>query len=369
VGKTISNGDALFELGKLYCDRGDFDIAIEKLTEAAEVYFDLRQFNSFLKCQSLLLRMFGEREENEKINEAKERLQDIVIKEGFELNAKTYNTLGICASFKAQYDVALEYFQKSLAISLAADDKEDICYAVNGIAITYFNLGRFQDALKEVYNLQVFFQVLDVPELRLSTQFLNGAIFRKLNKIEQALEIFWDCYEILKVQKNMYMYIYLLFNMGLTYRAGGDLDLARMYLHLAKRSVDSKNLRYLSRKIDQTLEEMGLGGDSDYDLIFDATSNSVTEKKMGKIDFKNQFILLDLLHLFLRDPGAVYSKEALVKKIWKQDYNPVVHDNKIYVTIKRLRKMIEPDFDKPKYIFRAKNGYFLNKNTRVLLDH
>lgn len=369
MSKAISQGDSLFELGKLYCDRGDFSISIDKLQAAAQVYFGERVFDKYLKCQNLLLRMYAERQDSEKINQTKEKLQDVVIKEGFELNAKTYNTLGICASFKGQYDVALDYFQKSLAIGLASDHKEDICYAVNGIAITYYNLGRYQDALKEIYNLQVFFQVLDVPELRFSTQILNGAILRKLGKFDQALEIFWECYDILKEQKNMYMYIYLLFNMGLTYHASGDQDLARLYLHLAKRSVDPQNLCYLSHKIDDALADLGVTNNADYDLIFDATTKSVTERKIGKIEFNNQFILLDLLHLFLRNPGAVYSKEALVKKIWKQDYNPVVHDNKIYVTIKRLRKMIEPDYDKPKYIFRAKNGYFLNKNTRVLLDH
>jgi hypothetical protein len=30
--------------------------------------------------------------------------------------------------------------------------------------------------------------------------------------------------------------------------------------------------------------------------------------------------------------------------------------------------LIEPEIDKPRYIFRAKNGYYLNKNTRVLFN-
>jgi DNA-binding response OmpR family regulator len=65
--------------------------------------------------------------------------------------------------------------------------------------------------------------------------------------------------------------------------------------------------------------------------------------------------------------GKVYSKEFLVEKIWKQSYDPSVHDNKIYVTIKRLRKLIEPDYDKPKYIYRAKNGYFMNKAAKIIV--
>jgi DNA-binding response OmpR family regulator len=70
----------------------------------------------------------------------------------------------------------------------------------------------------------------------------------------------------------------------------------------------------------------------------------------------------------MKHPGETFSKEIIVKKIWNQDYSPAMHDNKIYVTIKRLRKMIEPDINKPKYIFRAKNGYYFNKISRVRFD-
>jgi DNA-binding response OmpR family regulator len=105
-----------------------------------------------------------------------------------------------------------------------------------------------------------------------------------------------------------------------------------------------------------------------FDLVFQLEEHTVVEKKLGKVDFKNQFILLDLLRLFCQNQGQVYSKEFLVEQVWKQSYDPSVHDNKIYVTIKRLRKLIEPDFDKPKYIFRAKNGYFMNKSAKILLE-
>ena len=77
---------------------------------------------------------------------------------------------------------------------------------------------------------------------------------------------------------------------------------------------------------------------------------------------------MDLLKLFLRNPGQVFSKEALVREVWKQEYDPATHDNKVYVTIKRLRRLIEPDYDRPKYIFRSKNGYYLNKSTKVLVQ-
>ncbi len=368
MAQATSQTEAVMELAKLYYERCDIKVAIEKFKDAAAAFFEEKNFDQYLKCQNYLLRLYAEREDAESIRVTKERLQDLVLKEGFELTAKIYYSLGICASYKGQLDVALDYFQKSLAIALASDDKKDICYAINGLAITYYGLDRLSEALKEIYNLQVFFQVLDLRDIKLSSQMLNGHILRKMKKHDQALEIFWDCYDLVRAEKSMYVYLSLLYGMAITYKEAGDLDMARMYLKLAKKSTDPEDLRYLSRHIDGQLAELGITSSEEYDLIFDAVTNSVTEKKKGRVDFKNQFILLDMLRLFMKQPGAVYSKEVLVKQVWKQEYNPAVHDNKIYVTIKRLRKLIEPDYDKPRYIFRAKNGYYLNKNAKILME-
>ena len=359
---------SLYEVAKLYCERGDLLLALEKLNEAASQAKRLRQMDEFLKCQNMLLRVYAELEDHKNIDATKEYLQDLVIKDQLALNSKTYYSLALCASYKRQQKVAQEYLEKALALALETDSKEDICYAIHGLALVYYAQKRYEDALKEIYNLQVFFQVLPMPELKLSSRILNGLILRDMGQSEQALDVFWQCYDILKTQKNLYSYLNLLYAMGATYQDLGHHDLARIYLMLAKRSVDPENLPYLSRRIEARLEAMGESDHSEYDIVFDRSSNSVIERKKGKVDFKNQFVLLDLLRLFLRSPGEVHSKESLVKKVWRQDYDPAVHDNKIYVTIKRLRKMIEPDYDKPRYIFRAKNGYYLSKNTKVLFQ-
>lgn len=357
-----------YEIGKLYFDRGDFNLAIPHLKEAAAFHFSNRNFSEYLKCQNLLLRMYAEREDFEEVNSTKEILQDLVLKEGFELNAKTYYTLALCAAYKQQNDTALEYLQKSLSISLATDNKVDMCYAICGLAICYKNMGRMTDALRELYNLQVFFQVIDLPDLKLSAQIVNAKIFSSLKKYDEALALLWQAYEVLKSSKSLLYYINILYELGVTYLGLGDKNLAKTYLQLALKSVDPVNMKFVHKNLLELINNMGGPEEQDYDLIFDGESNTVIENKIGKVDFKNQFILLDLLKLFLLNPGQIFSKETLVEEIWQQPYNPEVHDNKIYVTIKRLRKMIEPDFDKPKYIFRSKNGYFLNKTTKVLMD-
>jgi tetratricopeptide (TPR) repeat protein len=363
--------DQSFEVGKLYCDRCEFKTALTHLQKAAEGYFGDKNFAGYLKSMNLLLRIYAEMEQYDQIHAAKDKLQDLVLKEGFELNSKTYYTLAVCAAYKSQPDTALDYLQKALAIALANDNKEDICHAIFGLASVYSNpdIGKYTDALKEIYNLEVFFQVYSMPELKISSQMLNAGILRHLKKYDEAIEILWRAYDDIKTTKNFNVIVNLQLMLGECYMDLGDKEIARLYLGLASKSVDPENMVRLANRIQGCLKQLGGDPDKTFDLVFNEHNHSVTERKLGRIDFKNQFILLDLLRLFMLNQGTVYSKEYLVENVWKQSYDPAVHDNKIYVTIKRLRKLIEPDYEKPKYIFRAKNGYYMNKGARVSIEH
>lgn len=366
MGK-MNQGDLVLELAKLNYERGDFSSAVNLFIQSSEVFLADKSFAKYLKAQNYLLRAYSELENTEMVNQTKDRLQDLVLKEGFDLTSKSYYTLGVCAFYKRQVETALEYGRKGLALALQKDEKEDMCYSIYLIAAALSDpsIGKYVDALKEIYNLEVFFQVYDFPEIKMSASLLNADILRTLKRYDEAIEVLWKAYDHIRSSKNMMMSSYLLWALGRTYSESGDKDMARTYLTLANRSIDPKNQVRLSRLVKLELEHLGGDIETSFDLVFDELNHAVTEKKMGKIDFKNQFILLDLLKLFVQNPGAVFSKEYLVENVWKQPYDPAVHDNKIYVTIKRLRKLIEPDYDKPKYIFRAKNGYYMNKTARV----
>nr|WP_295905720.1 hypothetical protein [uncultured Bdellovibrio sp.] len=52
-------------------------------------------------------------------------------------------------------------------------------------------------------------------------------------------------------------------------------------------------------------------------------------------------------------------------KVWSQIYDPDLHDNLIYVSIKRLRTLIEPDLESPRYILRDRKGYYFNQQSIV----
>ncbi len=362
-----SQAARLYEIGKLYCDRGDYSLALPNLKEAAESFLSEKNYEQYLKCLQNILRIHAERDEQEQITVLKENLHDLVIREGIELNSKTYYTLGVCANYKGQVESSLDYFRRALELGLKANNQEDMCYAILGISICYRVQKKYEEALKEIYNLNIFLQLIDIPELKVSSAISNAMILIDLKKYEQALDILWQAYEEIKNTKQLSASISVLANIGMVLFDMSQKDMAKIYLNLAKKAIDPQNNKIVLRKIDSYLRQLSVSDQNEVDLVFDLEKHSVIEKTMGSIDFKNQFILLDLLKLFIGNQGKIYSKEYLVEHVWKQNYDPAIHDNKIYVTIKRLRKLIEPDYDKPKYIFRAKNGYYLNKTAKVEL--
>ncbi len=363
-----SKSIAPLEIGRLYYERGDVLKAVDLLVPAAAELLSQEHDEQFLEVVHLLFRCYAELLEFDKIEFYKNLLLERVSKEGVPVNGKTYYVLALCSSYKNEHDRAIEYCQKALTHSLAQDNKETVCFAIFGLAVSYYSQDRLEDALKEIYNLQVFMNVMPMPEVRVSMHLLKAHIMRKLRKFEEAIDILWQGYATLKEQKNFHISQSLLYGMALTYKEAGQLEEARKYIKLVQQSIDKKNLRRLYSFVEVLAESIGSSQEHRYDIIFNSSDHSVFEKGKGRIDFNNQFILIDLLKLFLTNPGQSFSKEQLVKQIWKQTYNPEVHDNKIYVTIKRLRQLIEPDIEKPKYIFRSKNGYYFNKESSVVVE-
>ncbi len=101
------------------------------------------------------------------------------------------------------------------------------------------------------------------------------------------------------------------------------------------------------------------------DIEIDQNTHYVREKHLGEIPFYNKFTLMRLLCLLAEKPGKEFSKEDLAKEIWGQEYNPLRHDNNIYININRLRKLIEPNPRENRYIMNGSRGYYFNPAMKV----
>ena len=74
----------------------------------------------------------------------------------------------------------------------------------------------------------------------------------------------------------------------------------------------------------------------DFDILIDEIN---TECRIGRafIPFSAKPTLVSILQFLLINHGQFVSKEDLAAFIWHEEYNPLVHDARIYTSIKRLR--------------------------------
>jgi len=182
-------------------------------------------------------------------------------------------------------------------------------------------------------------------------------------------KLLWECYELANKTHNIYFIPYILFYMSTNYAHLNDLKQAKVFLSLAERNADPNRKMFFNALeiFKKKTKIQDQGETSNYDIIFNEEEHCIVEKHKGCVNFKNQFILLDILKLFISNQGHIYSKKHLVEQVWKQEYSPSTHNNKIYVTIKRLRELLEVDINNPKYICRNSGGYYLHGKARILV--
>ena len=81
------------------------------------------------------------------------------------------------------------------------------------------------------------------------------------------------------------------------------------------------------------------------DLSIDPSSRSVIR---GSISIEVTSLEFDLLHFMASQPGRVFSRDALMDQVWSE--GRIIDDRSIDSLISRLRRKLEPDPAKPRYI-------------------
>lgn len=353
-----------YELGALYTDKGELKKAEPRFRQASALFLELNCFKEYLKCQNKLFRVLVEMGRSQEVEILNSQITYQVTHNDIRPSAALLYTQALFYFYGKNFEECERLLDESLKLALQEDSKEDICNALFGQARLLFVQGKQDQAEKKIKNLEIFFDVIQIPDIKVSTYFLMTEMQIKQGQYNKALELIWKCHDILKSNPNPFFRSYLFVNFSICYFHLGNLDLAKHHLKLARQAI-KEDEHINSLRMLQRAESIVGGDEPEYDLVLHKEAASVKEKQLGEVAIKNQFILLEMLNLFLTHQGQTFSKEDLAKIIWDQDYDPSVHDNKIYVTIKRLRQLIEPQIEHPKYIFRSRNGYYLDKSVKV----
>ena len=404
---STKQSNHLYELGLSQLSSEDFYSAITNLRKASELFLKEENYEYFLACQNNLILMYVEMQNLKAVETIRQEMADLIWKK----NLKTqvigfYYCMGFCSLREKEYAKARVQFEQALSQNLKAQKEalaknnlkgllksaHSMCDISYGFVYLYIETNQIPFAIEELKNfkltrenfIQLYMEAKNNPESEDISRYLEvlkptlpnieflynlmqAEVLRIEGKHDSAEELYWLCYQ--QSRQNIsqkYLTFNLLYWMGINYIAKDEYEQAFTFLNLAKKSVNPELFKEMSKMINEALEKLREKTNDDHDMIVDWTDKMITEKEKGQIDFKNQFVLLDMLKLFFSNPGVVYTKEDLVRKIWDQQYDPSVHDNKIYVTVKRLRDLLEPDTKKPKYLFRTKTGYFLSKRTKIL---
>jgi len=77
--------------------------------------------------------------------------------------------------------------------------------------------------------------------------------------------------------------------------------------------------------------------------------------------------ILNSLYHFLKDKKSEGAcKDQIVKKVWDESYNPLRHDDRIYKTIGRLRKLLGDDLQSPQLLTLNGKNYVLSSESTPL---
>jgi len=362
-------GRAFYQLGKIHYDKSDLLEAEANFEKALSCASQPKDLFSVLKMLGFLIRI-----NSEKLND--DRAQSYIIKaeESLELlgqtlgslNAEYFYNAGIISNYRGDFVAAKENFNLAYKKSKESNEPDLLAKTLLALATNAYNRSEYDEALDLLGQLNQLLTIINKDYLSGAMYMFSAKVYLELSQTDNALKFFKEANNILHRKKCWNLYGYILLGKGTVYKKAGDFDRALLFFQLALESIDTSVFKRLARLIREEIEDVN---DSSVDIYLDRTNRKVKERNLGTIDFKHRFVLLEILFLLAKNPGAYFDKEQLARMIWKDEYNPLIHDKLIYTSVSRLRKLIEPTksdkIGKRKYIIRGKDGYTFNPHVKI----
>lgn len=360
-----AQGQAFYRLAKVYYDKSDLDSAEDYFERALQLTEFPRNIFGSLKIIGFLIRISFEKLENNKVADYIKQsatLLDDYAKEAPTLNAEYFYYYGMNRSYQKDYADAIKSFDLAFRKTQEENEPDLGTKVLFAYANSLFQQKNYQKALEVLSQLHDLLEIINKEFLKGSLYLLRGNILAEINEYKEALTNYELALKMMRVKKSWNLYCYILLGMGKVSKRLGEFSKAMVFFDLAGSSIDSQKFKHLHQLITQQVEDVN---DSSVDIYLDKHNRLINEKDLGVIDFKHRFVLLEILFLLAKRPGIFFDKEALAREIWKDEYNPLIHDKLIYTSVSRLRKLIEPKASENKYIVRGKDGYTFNPRIKA----
>lgn len=353
-------GQGHYRLAKIFYDKADFEKAEEYFINALKSTELPQDAFAIFKIYGFLIRIYSEslneKEANKFIQLSSELLDNIVTTLP-SLTAEYFYNAAVVNTYKGEFAEANKNFHQAYRKAQTENEPELMAKSLYAMATNACQMKNYQDAIIHLNQLNELLNILKKGYLKGSMHLLWGNALRELGHYAEALPQYDLAMKLLHSKRCWNMHHYVLLNKGIALKKMGEFSKALILFGIAENSLDEEYFKRLQQLLLMEVEDVN---DSSVDLYLDRHNRVIHEKSLGVIDFKHRFVLLEILFLLAQTPGTYYNKEDLAKMIWKDEYNPLIHDKLIYTSISRLRKLIEPKGIKRQYILRGKDGYTFN---------
>lgn len=355
------------EIIRLLIRKGDLDEARVKAEDAMKDALILKDRTQWLEATRLYFQCCQELEELDVARPAMEAVISFLVTAlDPRLQAQAETLLSSWLFACGQMEESHDYVQSAINKATSQQDFDTLARALTIYAASLlYDPQNFKNALVQLDKLNTILDRLEQPEMQLTANLLRSYIYTQRGQTDLALPLLWATYEKAKLHGFHLLISAILAQIARVYRDQKQFDEYRVYSDLALRGLDRAKTPRMYKLVHNACPPLKEQKASLYDFYIDEKSRSVKERTKGRIDFKNQHILFEMALLFIKNPGVRFTKDDLSKAIWNQTYSPDLHDNLIYVSIKRLRTLLEPDLESPKYILRDRKGYYFNPQSMV----
>jgi tetratricopeptide (TPR) repeat protein len=360
IDSSRIEGQGHYRLAKIFYDKADFEKAEEHFHLALTKTELPQDAFAIFKIYGFLIRIYSEslnEAEANKYIQLSHELIDQIVAMLPSLNGEYFYNVAVVNTYKGEFGEAHKNFLQAYRKAQTENEPELMAKSLYAIATNAYQMKSFAEALTHLNQLNELLNILKKGYLRGSMHLLWGNVLREMGEYNLSLVQYDLSMKLLHSKRCWNMHNYVLLNKGISLKKMGEFSKALILFGIAQNSSDDDYFKRLQQLILLEVDDVN---DSSVDLYLDRHNRVIHEKNLGVIDFKHRFVLLEILFLLAQTPGTYYNKEDLAKMIWKDEYNPLIHDKLIYTSISRLRKLIEPKGIKRQYILRGKDGYTFN---------
>jgi hypothetical protein len=258
-----------------------------------------------------------------------------------------------------EWDRALELFNKALECAPNVDLKIKNKIGISVVLFFKNQLAHSQRQLEETLTLAKHEQSF-AHENQIVCCLWLAQVHNALCHLETAMLFLNEALALANEERNIYLIVkgqLVAIEFALL---KNDMFAAETALIIAEsiipKRIQSKSLRKL-QELQQRLNNVK--GRAGFKSIESESRTIIVNPHQEKLRISDYPILQKLLNA-LWNAQLGLTKEDIYQLLWGDSYHPLEDDNKIYVTIRRLRKIIGDNLENPKYILRKEDYYLWN---------